>query len=177
MKLTGSTFVAVALIVVVAALSATDALGGRGSLRHGKKSRMPWNRTAGDSYAGESRKSSADKRRSVKTEHTLKESTVPAVPRGDLGAEFAEPPPDGQKLYVTGKTYVYRAGIYYQRVLVSGEVVYRVVEPPFGAIVDTLPSDYETVEKDGSTQYKVDDTFYRRILRGGDVAYIVTKAH
>ncbi|MFG0316287.1 MAG: DUF6515 family protein [Planctomycetota bacterium JB042] len=177
MKLRAPRLMAASLIAMLVALAAVDAFGGRGSLKYGKKSRMPWRRFGGgDSYPGESRKSSADRRPKVRQRHTLQDKFVSPAPDIDPGTLFAEPPAGSQRILASGKSYAYHGGLYYQRMLVSGKVAYRVVEPPFGAVVDAIPSGAVKSEEGGKVHFKVGDTTYRRILRNGEVAYIVSKA-
>ena len=55
--------------------------------------------------------------------------------------------------------YFYQDGVFYSKDA-SGE--YKVILPPAGALVETLPEDFDTVTlKDGNEYYKVDDTIYK----------------
>ena len=57
-----------------------------------------------------------------------------------------------------GTEYFYNDGVFY----IKGEDgQYVVIVPPAGALVDTLPDDYEIFEFEGNTYYKVDDTVYQ----------------
>ena len=45
---------------------------------------------------------------------------------------------------------------------------YKVILPPAGALVETLPDDYEMVTlRDGKEYYKVEDTVYRVTISDG----------
>ena len=66
--------------------------------------------------------------------------------------------------------YFYNDGVFYVK---GADGEYTVIVPPAGAIVDTLPDDYETVELDGHTYYKVDETLYRMIALDGKACFEV----
>ena len=66
--------------------------------------------------------------------------------------------------------YYYEDGVFY--VIENGR--YRVIVPPAGAIVDSIPEDYETVIlADGQTYYKVDNTIYNLTVYMGDPCFEV----
>ena len=60
--------------------------------------------------------------------------------------------------------YFYQDGVFYAKDA-SGE--YKVILPPAGALVDSLPDDYEMVTLKGEEYYKVDDTVYKVTLVDG----------
>lgn len=61
--------------------------------------------------------------------------------------------------------YFYQDGVFYSKDY-SGE--YRVILPPAGTLVETLPEDYDMVTlNDGQEYYKVDDTVYRVVVSDG----------
>ncbi len=60
--------------------------------------------------------------------------------------------------------YFYQDGVFYAQDP-SGE--YKVIVPPAGALVDSLPDDYELVTLGGEEYYKVDDTVYMVTLSDG----------
>ena len=60
-----------------------------------------------------------------------------------------------------GTEYYYNDGVFYIKDK-SGE--YTVIVPPAGALVETLPEDYEIVTLGGGEYYKVDDTIYRMVV-------------
>lgn len=69
-----------------------------------------------------------------------------------------------QSYAAAGTDYYYQDGVFY--VLgVNGE--YKVIVPPAGALVETLPDDYDMVTIKGEEYYKVDDTVYRVTIDGG----------
>ena len=54
--------------------------------------------------------------------------------------------------------YYYQNGVFY---VLDADGEYRVIIPPAGALVDSLPSDRTTVTLGGEVLYKVDDTIYQ----------------
>ena len=55
--------------------------------------------------------------------------------------------------------YYYQDGVFY---VADSNGQYKVILPPAGAIVETIPEDYDMVTlADGKEYYKVDDTVYR----------------
>lgn len=60
--------------------------------------------------------------------------------------------------------YFYQDGIFYTKAA-NGE--YTVIVPPAGALVETLPEDYEMVNLGGNDYYKVDDTVFKVTLSDG----------
>ena len=64
-----------------------------------------------------------------------------------------------QSYAAAGTTYYYQDGVFYS-MDASGQ--YSVILPPAGALVETLPEDYDMVVlADGNEYYQVDDTIYR----------------
>jgi hypothetical protein len=56
-------------------------------------------------------------------------------------------------------SYFYQDGVFYA---IDANGQYSVIVPPAGALVETLPEDYDMVAlADGNEYYKVDDTVYR----------------
>jgi len=66
-------------------------------------------------------------------------------------------------------TYYYDDGIFF--VVKDGQ--YITIVPPAGALVESLPDDYETVILCGNEYYKVDDTVYRMVVNNGKPAFEV----
>ena len=60
-----------------------------------------------------------------------------------------------------GLEYFYNDGVFYTK---GADGQYTVIVPPAGALVDSLPDDYELIELGGGTYYKVDDTVYRMTI-------------
>ncbi len=70
-----------------------------------------------------------------------------------------------QSYAAAGSDYFYQDGIFYIKDS-AGE--YKVIVPPAGALVETLPEDYDMVTlKDNNEYYKVDDTVYRITISDG----------
>ena len=64
-----------------------------------------------------------------------------------------------QSYAAAGSNYYYQDGVFYT---VDANGQYSVIVPPAGALVETLPEDYDMVVlADGKEYYKVDDTVYR----------------
>lgn len=64
-----------------------------------------------------------------------------------------------QSYAAAGTEYFYQDGVFYVKDS-NGE--YKVIVPPAGALVETLPEDYDMITlNDGNEYYKVDDTVYR----------------
>ena len=60
--------------------------------------------------------------------------------------------------------YYYQDGTFY---IVNANGEYEVIVPPAGAIVPSLPDDYETITLDGKEYYRVDETVYRSVIVEG----------
>ena len=61
--------------------------------------------------------------------------------------------------------YFYHDGVFYSK-NAWGE--YRVITPPAGALVESLPEDFDVVTlRDGNEYYKVDDTIYKLVISEG----------
>ena len=60
--------------------------------------------------------------------------------------------------------YYYQDGVFY--VLENGQ--YKVIIPPAGALVTSLPDDYDVIVLNGVEYYKVDQTVYRTTLMDGN---------
>lgn len=69
-----------------------------------------------------------------------------------------------QSYAAANSEYFYQDGVFYTK---SANGEYSVIIPPAGALVETLPEDYEMVTLDGNEYYKVDDTVYKVILSDG----------
>ncbi len=69
-----------------------------------------------------------------------------------------------------GTEYFYNDGVFYVK---SADGQYKVIVPPAGALVESLPDDYETIELQGQTYYKVDDTVYRMVVSDGKALFEV----
>ena len=69
-----------------------------------------------------------------------------------------------------GATYYYQDGVFYS---MDSDGQYKVILPPAGALVESLPDDYEMVTLNGNEYYKVDDTVYRVIISDGKACFEV----
>ena len=70
-----------------------------------------------------------------------------------------------QSYAAANSEYFYQDGVFYSKDA-SGE--YRVIAPPAGALVESLPEDFDMVTlNDGNEYYKVDDTIYKVTIAEG----------
>ncbi len=70
-----------------------------------------------------------------------------------------------QSYAAAGSDYFYQDGVFYVKDA-SGQ--YKTIIPPAGALVETLPEDYDMVMlSDGKEYYKVDDTIYQVTVSDG----------
>lgn len=66
-------------------------------------------------------------------------------------------------------TYYYDDGTFYT----PRQKDYVVVNPPIGARVAELPSNYEEIVLDGYVYYKVDNVYYKEVIVSGYIWYEV----
>ena len=70
-----------------------------------------------------------------------------------------------QSYAAAGSEYYYQDGVFY---VMGADGQYKVIVPPAGALVDSLPEDFDIVTlSDGNEYYKVDDTIYRVVVIEG----------
>lgn len=69
-----------------------------------------------------------------------------------------------QSYAAAGSEYFYQDGVFYMKDA-TGE--YRVIIPPAGALVESLPEDYDLVVINDNEYYKVDDTVYKLSISEG----------
>jgi hypothetical protein len=70
-----------------------------------------------------------------------------------------------QSYAAAGSDYYYQDGVFY---VMGANGEYKVIVPPAGALVETLPEDFDMVTlADGNEYYKVDDTVYRVVVIEG----------
>lgn len=70
-----------------------------------------------------------------------------------------------QSYAAAGTEYFYQDGVFYAK---DSAGQYKVIVPPAGALVETLPEDFDMVTlSDGKEYYKVDDTIYRVTVSEG----------
>jgi len=77
-----------------------------------------------------------------------------------------------QTIYGFNQPYYYYNGVFYDDYQTS----YRVVAPPVGAIVESIPAGYETITIDGETYYKAGNVQYKPVVQdNGEIWYQVIK--
>ncbi len=69
-----------------------------------------------------------------------------------------------QSYAAAGTEYYYQDGVFY---VMDSDGKYKVIVPPAGALVETLPEDYDMITLKGNEYYKVDDTVYRVTISEG----------
>ena len=69
-----------------------------------------------------------------------------------------------QSYAAAGTSYFYQDGVFYS---MGSNGEYQVIVAPAGALVETLPEDYQMVTLNGNEYYQVDDTVYRVIISEG----------
>lgn len=93
-------------------------------------------------------------------------TSAAAQAAGDLAASLGLV----QSYANAGTEYYYNDGVFYIK-SEGGE--YTVIVPPAGALVETLPDDYEIVTLGGNDYYKVDDTIYKMVVIEGKAMFEV----
>ncbi len=69
-----------------------------------------------------------------------------------------------QSYAAADSNYFYQDGIFY---VMDSKGEYRTIAPPAGALVETLPEDYDMITLNGEEYYKVDDTVYKVTISDG----------
>ena len=69
-----------------------------------------------------------------------------------------------QSYAAAGSSYFYQDGVFYSQ---AADGQYYVIVPPAGALVETLPEDFDTVILNGKQYYRVDDTIYQMTISEG----------
>lgn len=70
-----------------------------------------------------------------------------------------------QSYAYANQEYYYQDGVFY---IINSTGQYQVIVPPAGALVSSLPDDYDVISLNGNDYYKVDDTVYRLTLVDGN---------
>src|SRR5262245_4006537 len=83
-----------------------------------------------------------------------------------IGTMLARPPATSTTVVVSGTPYMYADGAYYEKVYYGGDVSYRVVTAPAGAIITTLPGGCTTTVMGGVSVQQCGTTYYQRVSTG-----------
>ena len=83
-----------------------------------------------------------------------------------VGTMLARPPATSTTIVVSGASYMYSDGAYCERVVCGGDVSYRVVTAPAGAIITTLPGGCTTTVAGGVAVQQCGTTYYQRVSTG-----------
>jgi hypothetical protein len=86
-----------------------------------------------------------------------------------VGTMLARPPTASVTVVTGGTSYMYADGAYYEQVYYGGQVSYRVVTAPPGAIITTLPGGCTTTIMGGVSVRQCGSTYYRRVSTGYQV--------
>ena len=86
-----------------------------------------------------------------------------------VGTMLARPPTTSVTVVSSGTNYMYADGAYYEQVMYGGQVSYRVVAAPAGAIITTLPGGCTATVVNGVTVSQCGATYYRRVSTGYQV--------
>jgi Family of unknown function (DUF6515) len=86
-----------------------------------------------------------------------------------IGTMLARPPTTSVTVVTGGTNYMYADGAYYEQVMYAGEMSYRVVAPPAGAIITTLPGGCTTTVMGGVSVQQCGPTYYKRVSNGYQV--------
>lgn len=81
--------------------------------------------------------------------------------------------PEYRIVKVRGVSYYYYYGTFYSFSAPTRE--YIVVNPPVGAIVESIPEGYEKIDIDGNTYYIVGGVQYKAVIFNGEIWYEVIK--
>lgn len=92
---------------------------------------------------------------------------VAAVATGiAIGTMLAKPPTTSVTVVTSGTSYMYADGAFFEQVYYGGEVSYRVVAAPAGAIITTLPGGCTTTVMGGVSVHQCGTTYYQRVSTG-----------
>ncbi len=83
-----------------------------------------------------------------------------------IGTMLARPPAASVTVVTAGTPYMYADGAYYEQVMYGGEVSYRVVQAPVGAIITTLPAGCTATVIGGVAVSQCGPTYYQRVSNG-----------
>ena len=86
-----------------------------------------------------------------------------------VGTMLARPPAASVTVVTSGTNYMYHDGAYYEQVFYEGQVSYRVVAAPSGAIIATLPGGCTTTVMGGVSVQQCGSTYYKRVSTGYQV--------
>jgi hypothetical protein len=93
-----------------------------------------------------------------------------------VGATVQHPPAQVTNVYVNDKDLGYSNGAYYEQQppkKQGGEPSYKVVKPPVGATVKSLPKGAKETTVKGTQYYEYAGTYYQVFHSGSQVVYMV----
>ena len=83
-----------------------------------------------------------------------------------IGTMLARPPAAATTVVVSNNNYYYADGAYYEQVYYGGDVSYRVIEAPAGAVITTLPGGCTTTVMGGVSVHQCGETYYQPVSGG-----------
>jgi hypothetical protein len=83
-----------------------------------------------------------------------------------IGTMLARPPRASTTVVVSGTSYLYADGAYYEQVYYGGSVSYRVITAPPGAVIVTLPAGCTTTVVGGVAYQQCGTVYYQRVGTG-----------
>ena len=83
-----------------------------------------------------------------------------------IGTMLAKPPAAATTVVSSGSSYSYADGVSYTRVMSGDAVVYQVVSPPAGIVIQTLPAGCTSVKVSGVAYSQCGPTYYERVDSG-----------
>ena len=86
-----------------------------------------------------------------------------------VGTMLARPPTASVTVVASGTNYTYSDGVFYEQVFYSGQVSYKVVTAPAGAIITTLPAGCTSTVVGGVAVQQCGATYYSRVSNGYQV--------
>ena len=96
-------------------------------------------------------------------------SSIYATRNADYVVRTSDDYYNANLLAQAGQDYYYQDGVFYT--LKNGE--YCVIEAPIGALVESIPDDYDEIELGGKTYYQVEDTLYKPTIINGKLHFEV----
>ena len=108
----------------------------------------------------------------------MQSGTQYVVAPAPVGATVEHPPAQVTNVCVNDENLGYSNGAYYEQqppAKEGGDPTYKVVAPPIGATVPTLPKDAKKSTIGGTDYYVYAGTYYQVFHSGSKVIYMVVK--
>ena len=106
----------------------------------------------------------------VEASHASSNDSYYLSPYPNLFSQLIANLPQGSITITVGQeTYYYGNGIFFQKVI--REQKYIIVPPPIGAVVFSIPQDYQIMLMNGMSFYENHGIYYKRVIEGFKVIY------